>query len=927
MKARTKSILRGIKGSLNRFLSILFIVALGAGFMAGLAATSPDMYDTVDAYMDRYSAYDIDVKSPVGITAQAAEKLSSLDFVEKAMPAKVVDLVLAAELEGEEHTYTARVYATIDNSVTAQTDPASVSDINAFRLVRGTLPVADDECVVQSPAGKYLGGMLDIGDVLTVSDENSLLSGASNAKHKHLKVVGIVNSPLCLSIAHEYTTVGTGTISLDVYTKQSFFTHDYYTDVFLTVKGAKALDCFSDEYKNLINSLVEEIGKIGDEYNPQRVKTVSEQLDSQIQSLDTLVGKLQAASRADGQLTEDDKIRAEQMKQLAESLQGVDPQLAQTLIDTANAVLQSSLNANKQTEQAIAALTKQKEQISSQKELLSLAVWSVNSRADSVSFSTYESNVGKVAALSKVFPVFFFFVALLVALTTMTRLVEENRGQIGTLKALGYSNWQILSEYLLYGFFSSLLGCVLGFTVGFKLFPWAISSAYAMMFTVPTCVTPIRWEIIAWVAPVTISSIILATLWACWSEFVAKPSELMRPKAPPAGKRIFLERIPFVWNHLKFTQKVTCRNLFRYKKRLFMTIIGIAGCSALLLTGFGIKDSVNDIVDKQFGEIFRYQATAMASNADWKNDEQLSAILSDGSLVKNYVGVMESNGRATVGDKSEEVTISVPERTSDFGDFICLRTRVGEKPIEFPQNGVVLTEKLCNNLSLKVGDKVTLKNADGYYGTVTVAGIAENHVMAYAYMTAETYAEAFGITPVFSSLLICTADGVVQSDFVTELMQTNSILYASTVETLRSNFDNSIKSIDGVILVLILSAGLLSFVVLYNLTNVNICERRKELATIRVLGFHKKEVERYIFREINILAAIGTLVGLLIGIWLHSFVVTTVEVDQVMFGRTIHWWSYLFAVGISAVFTFIVNLVMKRIVRKVDMVEAMKSAE
>lgn len=895
--------------------------------MAGLAATSPDMYDTVDGYMDEYSAYDIDVKSPVGITAAAADKISALDFVENSMPAKVVDLVLAANLNGEDYTYTARVYATIDNAVTADADSKSVSKLNAFKLVDGKLPSSDDECVVQSPAGKYLGGTPGIGDYLTVSDENSAFGGAGSVKYKKLKVVGIVNSPLCLSIAHEYTTVGTGTISLDVYTKQSFFTMDYFTDVFVTVKGAKRLDSFSDEYVDLVSSKVDEIAKIGDEFNPARVEQVSAELDKQISAINAVADKMQAAADVDKDLTEDDVVRASQMLALAESLAATSPELAKSLTDTANAILRAEKPTTNQTEAAVAALRRQAEQLAAQKDLLGLAVWSVNTRADSVSYSTYQSNVGKVAALSKVFPAFFFFVALLVALTTMTRLVEENRGQIGTLKALGYSNAQILSEYVLYGFSASLLGCVLGFAVGFKLFPWAISSAYSMMFTVPTCLTPVRWEIIAWVAPVTISSILLATVWACWSEFVAKPAELMRPKAPPAGKRILLERIPFVWKRLKFTQKVTCRNLFRYKKRLFMTIIGIAGCSALLLTGFGVRDSVNDIVDKQFGEIFRYQVTAITSGADWQSDQGLSEILSNETLISSYVGVCDSNGTATMGDGNEEVTICVPQRTSDFSDFILLRERVGEKAIDFPSDGVVLTEKLCNRLSVKVGDEVTLRTADGYVGKVVVRGIAENHVMAYAYMSAQTYAQAFGIEPVFGSILVRSADGVSQSDLVAELMKTDSVLYASSTETLRSNFDNSIKSINGVILVLILSAGLLSFVVLYNLTNVNICERRKELATIRVLGFHKKEVERYIFREINVLAAIGTLVGLLVGIWLHSFVVNTVEVDQVMFGRTIHWWSYLFAVGISAVFTFIVNLVMKKVIRKVDMVEAMKSNE
>lgn len=924
MKARSKNILRGVRGSLNRFLSILFIVALGAGFMAGLAATSPDMYQTADKYMDDYAMYDLDVKSTIGFNSTDAEKIAELGCVADVQAAKVVDMVLTSGT----NTYTTRIFSILDHTYDGD-DVAKATKLNRFVLKEGRLPRATNECVIQSPAGKYIGGNLSIGDTITLSAENvNYEQLADEMTTTTFTVVGLVESPTCIGITHEPTTVGSGTISLDMYTYDDLFTFDYITDVYVTLVGAKQEDTFSDKYDDIVARAVEEIGQFGKSRVEVRKNELLPEANKQLSALTQAVEAYRTAVANGNKLTQDDLARVEQTASVVESLGNT--KLADLLQKTQDGVKNSLQNNDKQAaEKALAYYEEALQTAAEQVDAVKSAKWITRTRNDLVSFSSYDSNVGKVAALSKVFPVFFFVVALLVALTTMTRLVEERRGQIGTLKSLGFGNFQILGEYMLYSFSSSVIGCVLGLLVGFKLFPSVIASAYSMMFTVPKCITPFRWDIVAWVAPITIGSIIVATLWACWGEFVSTPATLMRPKAPQAGKRILLERIPFIWNKLSFTHKVTCRNLFRYKKRLIMTIIGISGCSALLLTGFGVRDSVNDIVDKQYGEIYKYQLTVMMHSDEWAQDEELLQKINNGSKISAYLPVCDQSADVVVGNQKQGVTLCVPspDYQANFGDFISLRTRKGGNAIAFPKDGeVVLTEKLAEQLGVHVGDKVELA-IDGNGGTATVGGITENYVSSYCYMSEDTYKSLFGKKTSYATLFINEANGVDENELVSELMAESSVLYVNASSTLRNNFDKSIGSINGVIWVLILSAGLLSAVVLYNLTNVNICERRKEIATLRVLGFHKKEARNYIFREINILSFVGSLFGLVLGVFLHAFVVKTVEVDQVMFGRDIYFLSYIYAVAITIVFTLLVNLIMRRSIDKVDMVEAMKSNE
>lgn len=902
-KTRAKNIFRGIRGSLNRFLSILFIVALGSGFMAGLAATSPDMYATADRYMDEYNWYDLDIKSTLGFSNDDLLAIRAENGIVYAQGARVVDTVLKAS---DDEAYTSRVFGILDKN--------GNTVINRARLKEGRMPENDDECVIQPVSGRYFAGNLKIGDELSVS--------ADGARSDRLKIVGFVESPMCISLISEPSSVGTGKITLDIYVHTDFFEYDYFTDVFVMLEGAKALDTFGDEYSCLSSDHTEALKQLADGRLAIRETELKNGIETQIEQLEAVRNALNEAGAAGSALSKDTVTRLKENAVVISAISQSDPALAKLLGDTQTAVYDALKSTEppdesgiKKLDDAIAVLREKITEIDG-------GAWLVRTRDDSAGYSSYDSNVGKVAALSKIFPVFFFMVALLVALTTMTRLVEENRTQIGTLKALGFSNVEILGEYMFYSLLSSALGCILGFSVGFRLFPKAISSAYAMMFTLPEVTTSVRHDIVLWVAPVTVGSILLATLWACWSEFRACPAKLMQPKAPAAGKRIWLEHLPFIWKRLSFTHKVTCRNLFRYKKRFFMTVIGVAGCSALLVTGFGLRDSINDIVNKQFGEIYLYQMNVLTDGEMLSDD--LVKYLDDKEVFDGWLPYSDESGKVMANGKSESANIEVPSDVSDFGSFISLRNRKTKEKLTLSDDGAVLTEKLCEILGVTVGDSVTLQNSDGREAEMKVIGITENYLTSFAYVAPGGYANAFGKSADFRHLLCMVGNAA--TDAVSEkLLGFDNVLYVNASQSLKDNFADSIKSIDGVIFVLILSAGLLCMVVLYNLTNVNICERRKELATIRVLGFHPGEVSRYIFRETDALSLIGSAAGLFAGIWLHSFVVRTVEVDQVMFGRSIYPLSFVFALAISLLFTFIVDLIMRKQIRSVDMVEAMKS--
>ena len=543
----------------------------------------------------------------------------------------------------------------------------------------------------------------------------------------------------------------------------------------------------------------------------------------------------------------------------------------------------------------------------------------------------YQSDTEKVAAIAKVFPVFFFLVAALVASTTMTRMIDEDRGSIGTLKALGYDNRAIAGRYLAYAAAACALGSLVGLSAGLWGFPRVIRNAYTLMYQLPPLAQAGHGVYILLSAGLILLAVMAATLGALRGSLRDCAAQLMRPKAPPAGKRILLERITPIWRRMKFTHKVTARNLFRYKKRFFMTIIGITGCTALLLTGFGLRDSINDIVRLQFGELMDYSLTLHLKHAgDDRTDRTISAILSDSSRVEDYLPIHMESGEGVAGDTEVSLYLIVPSDSGRLADFITFRDRKSGEPIPFTREGAILTEKAAKRLDVRAGDTLTARDQDGNETRIPISAVCENYVQSYLYIPEEVYETAFGEAPAFDTVYAKALDAATQEGRDTlaeDLLRSSNATGVSFTTSVMDSFSDMLGSVDYIVIVLIISAAALAFVVLYNLTNINICERQKEIATIKVLGFYPREVGAYVYRETLLLSLMGAALGLFLGIFFHQYVVRTAEVDAVMFGRTIGLHSYLYSAALTALFTLLVNLCMGKKLRSIDMVESLKAPE
>lgn len=557
--------------------------------------------------------------------------------------------------------------------------------------------------------------------------------------------------------------------------------------------------------------------------------------------------------------------------------------------------------------------------------------WYVLNRDKQYSAAEYGGCADSIDALAGIFPVFFVLVAALVALTTMTRMVDEQRINIGTLKGLGYTPGMIAKKYIVYAMSASAIGSIIGLIVGYTVFPTIIYNAYAIMYTVPK--VELRTDLFITVLSIATSIFVttFATFAACRRELIEAPAILMRPKAPKNGKRILLERIGFVWNRIGFIWKVTLRNIFRYKKRFLMTVLGISGCTALILTGFGVRDSIQMIVDVQFGELNKYSMTASYDSDEKTEDvEYLKSLISNEKGVKEIGMFHNQNAKVMINNKEKEVTVVIPENKNTFKDFIELRERKSHTPIKLDNKGIVISEKAARNLDAKVGDKVKILNENDVSAEAVISGITENYVNHYIYMTNDYYKELFNRNAYSNRIYGVLDDSITidQEDKMASKIIDSTCANGTVFTTgIKDGFSDTIKSLNYVVLLMIVSAGALAFVVLYNLSNVNISERIREIATIKVLGFYDKEVSAYIYRENVILTLIGAVVGLGLGVILHQFIMITVEVENMMFGRLINPLSYAAAFILTIVMGTIVNLVMNKKLKKVEMVESLKSVD
>ena len=981
-KAYAKNILRSVKGTFSRFIAIFAITALGVGFLAGLLTTTPDMRTTIDRYYDEYDMMDIYMKSTWGFDEDDIAAVRETHGVQTVMPHYVTDVMAIVGEEAEGNATTARLYGLPLGDLTLGKMelvegrlPESPDEIVAEKgngmfasLELGTTitltPEKDEEL-----SDTYAETTLRVVGIVTNPYYMSIEREGSSVGNGRVGVMvyGLEELYAPLEVYTDLFVTAVGAKEISTYSKEYASIIDALTDALEATGNTRTEIRVADTKAEAFA----EIDENEAEYRRERADAEKELADAAQKIADAEKEIADAKVEiADGRQTLADNRqtladnRAEYESQLEtfnKSAAMIPPAMLasfQAQLDAAKAQLD---DAEKQLDDAEAELNKAEQELrDGEAELaekkaeyldakaeaeaefadaeakiadaraevdeLEMPEWYVLDREKTVSYVSFDANALKIDAIAKIFPLFFFLVAVLVSLTTMTRMIEEERTQIGILKALGYSRGAIIGKYILYAGVSGLLGSAAGLAIGLYIFPVIIWGAYSIMYTFPPIMILFVPSIALGSSAAAIACTLAATLWAGAHILSEKPAALLLPRAPKAGKRVFLEHIRFIWKRLGFNQKVTIRNLFRYKKRFFMTVIGISGCTALLVTGFGLRDSIGDIVNKQFYDIYRYNLTVTIGDEE---TPELDAWLDDTQNVSDYLRVHSEYGTIYVGDESLEVNVTVPEETEKLLDFIRLRERVGKEAIGFDTEALVLTEKMASLLGLSAGDTCVIENDDGMRATFTVTGVTENYVESYAYMSEAMYRAAFEKEPEYSSVLAkSTAIDLAAEDIQsTALLDMDGITAVSFSTSMSASFENMLDKIDYIVVMLIVCAGLLAFVVLYNLTNINIAERAKELATIKVLGFFDGEVAMYVYRETAALSVIGTAVGLLLGIALHRFVVFTAEMDTIMFGRDITALSFALSALITLIFSALVCLFMAKKLKDIDMVESMKANE
>lgn len=631
---------------------------------------------------------------------------------------------------------------------------------------------------------------------------------------------------------------------------------------------------------------------------------------------ENLIGK------AEAELEDAEKEFAQQKKDAYAQLNDATRQI----INARNELILSE----KEAKEEIANARKELEGAKKELDELDTPKWYVFDRSNNPGYSGYAEDAQRIEKIAKVFPVFFILVALLVCLTTMTRMIEEQRTQIGTLKALGYSKGLILFKYLFYSSVAGLSGSIFGMLVGFRLFPYVIFAAYRIMYIMPDIIMTFRWNLALICIVASLICTGAASFGVCYKELYDTPASLMRPKSPKAGKEIFLERIKPLWNKMGFLHKVTARNIFRYKKRVLMTIVGIAGCTALMFTGLGLRYAISAMVDLQYGNVFNYDLLGVyESELGAEEKDEIKFLLENDDIISESVliGQHSVSVRTEKSQNKREVYMLTLSEKDALDGYVELKTRKGQTPIELSDDGIVIVEKISKLYDIDVGDTLRVYLDDFTYAEVPVTAIAENYAMNYIYITEECYEKYFNESADINAFLANMTDTERQDELSVELLKNDNILALSYTSESGGKFKDLIQSLNYIILVVILCAGILAFVVLYNLANINITERRRELATIKVLGFYNKEVYAYVNRENIVSSLMGIVVGLFLGVPLEKFVIYHAEVDSVMFAPTVPVGYYIASAVMTFAFVLIVNKIISKQLDKIDMVESLKSIE
>lgn len=745
------------------------------------------------------------------------------------------------------------------------------NDINKLVLLEGKMPSNSDECVIERN---------DYTEDYKIGD--SIYLDSDDVKNKELKIVGIVKSPLYVSDERGSTNLLTGKINYFLYTDISNFNTDVYTEAYVDIDSDN--DIFDSRYEDEVDDYEKKLEDVTEAIGNSNYDKIIEQYE---------VGIDEATS-----LYEENLDRYNDIKDVT--------YIDSTVKDTMKRELDSA-------KVKIDDLKKELDEVDD-------VEWYVLDLNSNAGYYSYDADAERIGNIAKVFPIVFFVVAILICLTTMTRMVEEERIQIGTLKSLGYDDVSISFKYVLYAMLATVIGSLVGVMIGFNIIPSIIFNMYKVMYNIDGFRSNFYWDLTLQGLIIALICTVGATVYACNKTLKEVPASLLRPKAPNSGKRVWLEYIPFIWKRLKFSSKVTVRNVFRYKKRMFMTILGIAGCTGLILAGFGLKDCITNLVPNQYEKIFNYQVeVTLNDNLSVSELDDVYEQIDELDEVNKALKLEKESIEIKNKDTNQSITLVVP--FSDISDFIKLQDRKSGKQFDLG-SGVIVTEKITNLLDINKGDNLVLEGKNDY--KVVVSDITENYLYHYVYMSSDVYD-----SDSYNTILVKTGemDAKEKQAFSNKLKSIDGVSSMSFTSSTEDMFDSTMKNFSYVSLVLIVSAGMLAFIVLYNLASINISERNREMATIKVLGFYDKEVYNYIGRESNILTIIGIVFGIGIGVVLTRFIIKTCEIDILMFDSNIKAISYVYAILITLIFTIVVNIVTYFSLKKIDMISSLKSAE
>ncbi len=902
-RAFYKDIVRTLKNNLSRFFAITVMASLGIGVFSGFAVGCIDAIESADRFYHKQNTYDIQIVSTLGLTDDDLSAVSGVNGVREVFGSCNMD-VKALKADGK--------------LLPANLAVLDADGMNKPYVLEGKLPAQPGQIAVNSKFIKDSG--LHVGDIITLSkadtagetaaagttasdsgndDKNDLEinmesdSTAPVLTVSKYEITAVILSPLDISnTGGGLSSVSFSSNSSDymMYATADCIESGIYNAIYITIDGASELNCYSNEYQKLVDNVTATI-KSTIQKNRQQAR------------YDEVVADAKA------KIAESEKLLADK-KTEAELIYG-----------------QNKPDKNKSDyEDSIAKAMQKLDDAKAKVADMDMTKWYVWDRRDNDNCAGLKSDINFIQEVTKAFPIFFFLVAVLISLTTMTRMVEEDRGLIGTYKSLGYSNFRISLKYIFYAVLACVIGGILGSVIGFVGLPMIIGIIMNTLYILPMYQMPFNLGYGLGGFGLFLLGISCATAISCFEMLHQRPAELMRPKTPKAGSRILLERIPFIWKKLNFLNKVTCRNLFRYKKRAIMTIVGILGCTMLIVLGFGLRDTVGGLMSDQFDTVTVYDAIAATDNL---NKEKMNALVNEwktSGMVKDELQIQVSNLTLRNNGDSVDIPVMVIPDDADLNKYVHLYNSANDKAMSLPLNGIVVTQNAAKKLALTSGDIVSLQNEDNLEHNFPVAFVATNYAGNYVYVRESCYQSAFGDYTGTSFLLNLT-DNPKSQKWLNALSDDDRILTVSSSQTARDTFKDVNKIVNMVVYLLVGMSAVLALAVLFTLSNINISERERELATIKVLGFQRNEVYSYVNKETFILTLLGIICGLPAGYGITYGIMANVSIADTAFKVRVSIAAYLIAAVLTIIFTLLVNKITNKGLRRINMVEALKSVE